>query len=170
MVNKRTKIVCTIGPASESVETIVKMIKAGMNVARLNFSHGTHENHALLIKNVREAEKITGEPIAIMQDLQGPKIRLGVLPEKGVAFKKLPKAVVAFFESFGALMFLGIALLGFMSGYFFINFIAKGEPFRLFSAGIIPLCNIAISLKVGAGLFAIFVALVLLKFESEGKR
>ena len=86
---------------------------------------------------------------------------------KEVAFKKLSKAWASVFESAGAIMFLGIALLGFTGGYFFLNFLSKGEPFKLFSAGIIPLCNIAICLKVGAGLFAIFVALVLFKFESE---
>ena len=88
---------------------------------------------------------------------------------KEVTLNKLPRRVTSLFESIGALLFLAIALLGFTSGYFFFNFISKGEPFRLFSAGIILLCNIAISLKVGAGLFAIFVALVLLKFESEKK-
>lgn len=88
---------------------------------------------------------------------------------KEVALGKLSKAAASFFESLGAIMFLGIALLGFTGGYFFLNFIPKGEPFRLFSSGIIPLCNIAISLKVGAGLFTIFVALVLLKLESEKK-
>jgi len=86
---------------------------------------------------------------------------------KEVALKKLPKSVMSFFESTGALLFLGIALLGFSSGYFFLNFISKGEPFSLFSAGTIPLSNIAISLKVGAGLFAMFIALVLLKFKWE---
>jgi len=89
---------------------------------------------------------------------------------KDVALAKVPKGVASFFEGMGAIIFLAIALLGFTSGYFFLNFIAKGEPFRLFSAGIIPLCNIAISLKVGAGLFAIFAALVLLKFNTENKR
>ena len=89
---------------------------------------------------------------------------------KEIAFSKLSKAAASFFESLGAMMFLGIALLGFTGGYFFLNFISKGEPFRLFSAGIIPLCNIAISLKVSAGLFAIFVALVLLKLEPEKKK
>lgn len=89
---------------------------------------------------------------------------------KDEAFKKLPKSAVSFFESMGAILFLAIALLGFSGGYFFLNFIAKGQPFKLFSAGIIPLCNVAISLKVGAGLFAIFAALVLLKFESEEKK
>ncbi|MBN3039446.1 MAG: hypothetical protein JW869_08555 [Candidatus Omnitrophica bacterium] len=88
---------------------------------------------------------------------------------KEVALSKLPKQASSFFESMGAIMFLAIALLGFTGGYFFLNFLSKGEPFKLFSAGVIPLYNIAISLKVGAGLFAIFVALVLLKFESEKK-
>ena len=81
---------------------------------------------------------------------------------KEVTLKKLPKGVASFFEGMGAILFLGIALLGFTGGYFFFNFIAKGEPFRLFSAGIIPLFNIAISLKVGAGLFAIFISLLYL--------
>lgn len=85
-VIKRTKIVCTLGPSSESVSTITKMVHAGMNVARLNFSHGTHANHKKLIKAVRTVAKNTGEPLAIMQDLQGPKIRVGVLPEKGIEF------------------------------------------------------------------------------------
>ncbi|NQT28001.1 MAG: hypothetical protein HQ570_00195 [Candidatus Omnitrophica bacterium] len=89
---------------------------------------------------------------------------------KEAALKKFPKSMVSFLENAGAIMFLGIALLGFTGGYFFLNFIDKGKPYELFSAGIIPLCNIAISLKVGAGLFAIFVALVLVKSESENKK
>jgi len=88
---------------------------------------------------------------------------------KDVALKKLPKTAQSFFEGVGAILFLSIALLGFTGGYFFLNFISKGEPFRLFSAGTIPLYNIAISLKVGVGIFAIFVVLVLLKFEWEKK-
>ena len=88
---------------------------------------------------------------------------------RDAAFDKLPKKAISFFEGMGAIMFLAIALLGFTGGYFFLNFIPKGEPFKLFSAGIIPLCNIAISLKVGAGLFAIFAVLVLLKLDSEKK-
>lgn len=78
---KSTKIICTVGPSSESVEVLTEMVKHGMNVARLNFSHGTHENHALLIKNVREVSSNLGVPIGIMQDLQGPKIRVGELAE-----------------------------------------------------------------------------------------
>lgn len=85
---------------------------------------------------------------------------------KELALKKLNRAKASFFESLGAIMFITIALLGFMGGYFFFNFVKKGEPFQLFSAGIIPLCNIAICFKVGAGLFAIFVALVILRVGS----
>ncbi|MBN1522640.1 MAG: hypothetical protein JW928_08925 [Candidatus Aureabacteria bacterium] len=88
---------------------------------------------------------------------------------KGVAFKRMSKNMMSLFESFGALFFLGIAVLGFSGGYFFLNVISKGEPFRLFSAGIIPLCNIAICMKVGAGIFAIFVALVLLDLDTDKK-
>jgi len=84
---KRTKIVCTLGPSSESLENIKKMVEAGMNVARLNFSHGTHENHKILIDNIREVERQTGEPVAIIQDLRGPRIRVGLLPEKGITLE-----------------------------------------------------------------------------------
>lgn len=75
----------------------------------------------------------------------------------------LSSRVVGLWESSGALAFLAIALLGLTAGYFFNNFLPAGEPFSLVSAGTIPLSNIAISLKVWAGLFAIFVALVLLR-------
>ena len=77
----RTKIVCTLGPASSSIETLVKMIEAGMDVARLNFSHGSHEDHLEMMNRVRQAAVITGEPVAILLDLQGPKIRTGKLKE-----------------------------------------------------------------------------------------
>ena len=90
---------------------------------------------------------------------------------KEVALKKLSEARASFFESLGAILFLSIAILGFAGGYFFLNFPPdKGEPFKLFSAGIIPLCNIAICLKVGAGLFAVFVALVALKINHGEKK
>jgi multicomponent Na+:H+ antiporter subunit B len=89
---------------------------------------------------------------------------------KETALEKLSKSKAAFFESLGAIIFLAIATLGFMGGYLFLNFFTdKGEPFHLFSAGIIPLCNIAISMEVGAGLFSIFVILVLLKFTTRDK-
>lgn len=85
-----------------------------------------------------------------------------------IALKKLSQGWASILESLGGIMFLTIALLGFLGGYFFFNFfLKKGEPFALFSAGIIPLCNIAISLKVGAGLFAIFAVLILFKGAGE---
>jgi pyruvate kinase len=86
-MEKRTKIVCTIGPASQEVEQLVALTEAGMNVCRLNFSHGTHEQHAELIKRIRHVRELTGEPLTILQDLQGPKIRVGVLPDEGVELK-----------------------------------------------------------------------------------
>lgn len=76
---RRTKLVCTIGPASSSPEVIERLIRAGLDVARLNFSHGTHEDHRAIYAKIREAEAKVGKPVAIMQDLQGPKIRLGRL-------------------------------------------------------------------------------------------
>ncbi len=76
---KNTKIIATLGPSSEKITTLTEMVKAGMNVARLNFSHGSYENHATLMKNVRAVSAKLKTPIAILQDLQGPKIRIGKL-------------------------------------------------------------------------------------------
>lgn len=73
---KKTKIVCTLGPACQDIEQLTKMVESGMNVARLNFSHGNYDNHALLMKNIRTVSEKTGVPIAIIQDLHGPKIRV----------------------------------------------------------------------------------------------
>jgi len=81
---RRTKIVCTVGPASASETTLTEMISAGMDVARLNFSHGDHASHGKLIKMIRELAQRAGKPVAILQDLCGPKIRLGILPEEGI--------------------------------------------------------------------------------------
>jgi len=83
-MSKRTKIVCTIGQSSESVEILTKMIKSGMNTARLNFSHGSHAWHQKTIKKIRTISKKLDEPIGIIADLQGPRIRIGELPEKGI--------------------------------------------------------------------------------------
>lgn len=85
---KHTKIGVTIGPACQDVDVLRSMVKSGMNFARLNFSHGTYESHAEIIKNLRAVEKELQEPIAILQDLQGPKIRLGLLPKEGVALER----------------------------------------------------------------------------------
>src|SRR5512138_3534840 len=80
-MTRKAKIVATIGPASESEETLEKLTLAGMNVARLNFSHGTHEQHAERIKRIRKVSEKLGVCVGILQDLQGPKIRVGELAE-----------------------------------------------------------------------------------------
>lgn len=85
---RRTKIVCTIGPASESITMIKKLLRAGMNVARLNFSHGTQDEHKRRIKSIRQAAKETGLNVAIMLDTKGPEIRLGYFIEEPVYLKE----------------------------------------------------------------------------------
>ncbi len=77
----RTKIVATIGPASSTPERLKQMVQAGMNVARLNFSHGSYEEHARMVSLLRSVSKELDTPITLLQDLQGPKIRVGKLPE-----------------------------------------------------------------------------------------
>ncbi len=76
---RNTKIVCTIGPASESLETLKALMEAGMNVARLNFSHGTHEEHKARIATIRQAAEELGKNVAILLDTKGPEIRTGLL-------------------------------------------------------------------------------------------
>ena len=73
----KTKIVATLGPASESPEMLTRLIRAGMDVARLNFSHGNPSKHAEIIPRIRDAARETGRRVAIMADLPGPKLRLG---------------------------------------------------------------------------------------------
>src|SRR5438445_12715793 len=80
---RRTKIVCTIGPASSDTAELDRLVAAGLDVARVNFSHGTHDEHAEVIRRIREGEARWGRPVAILQDLQGPKIRLGTFGPGG---------------------------------------------------------------------------------------
>lgn len=84
---RRAKIVATLGPSSCTVDILEEMIRAGMDVARLNFSHGTHEDHARTIRNVREAAEAQGKPVALLLDLQGPKIRVGDLPNGPISLE-----------------------------------------------------------------------------------
>lgn len=81
---RKAKIVCTIGPASSAPAILSRLIESGMNAARLNFSHGTHASHAAAITAIREAADRHGSAVAIIQDLQGPRIRVGLLPKDGV--------------------------------------------------------------------------------------
>ena len=85
---RKTKMVCTIGPASESPQTLEALIKAGMNVARLNFSHGTHAEHLRKIESIREIADRFRQPVAILQDLAGPKIRIGKVKEGGAELRR----------------------------------------------------------------------------------
>jgi pyruvate kinase len=88
MTERLAKIVCTLGPASSAEGIIEQMARAGMDVARLNFSHGTHAEHGQLIERVRSVEARLGKPIAILQDLQGPKIRLGSFENGAVTLRR----------------------------------------------------------------------------------
>jgi len=84
---RRTKIVATIGPASREPATLLKMVQAGMDVARLNYSHGTLDEHAETVRRVRDAAGRAGRPVAILQDLPGPKLRIGPLRDDVVELK-----------------------------------------------------------------------------------
>src|SRR5687768_634635 len=77
--DRRTKIVATIGPASSNEEMLFRLIEAGMDAARLNFSHGTHEDHAKSAARVRDVQASLSRPLALIADLQGPKLRIGDL-------------------------------------------------------------------------------------------
>lgn len=81
-MQKRTKILATVGPASDSIETLSGLIRAGVNVFRLNFSHGTHEYHSQVLANIRAAMQETGLIVGVLQDISGPKIRIGKLKEE----------------------------------------------------------------------------------------
>ncbi|PIR94656.1 pyruvate kinase [Candidatus Falkowbacteria bacterium CG10_big_fil_rev_8_21_14_0_10_39_11] len=90
----RTKIVCTIGPASKSKKTIQDLIKSGLNVARLNFSHGTHADHKSLLTNIRSMADKMNRTVAILQDLQGPRIRIGDIGSKERELKDNEKVII----------------------------------------------------------------------------
>lgn len=99
MIIRRAKIVCTIGPASDSPEMLDALLDAGMDVARLNFSHGTHEEHAARFQRIRAACEKSGREVAILQDLCGPKIRCGIFAGGGLDLEK--GATVQLYEAQG---------------------------------------------------------------------
>ena len=88
MLENKTKIVCTIGPSSDSVEMIEKLASAGMNICRFNFSHETQEHHEIIMSRIREVSERSGYNLAIMLDTKGPEIRTGLFENGGVEFKK----------------------------------------------------------------------------------
>ncbi len=87
-MERRAKIVATIGPATESEEMLTKLVLAGMDIARLNFSHGSHEEHTTRINTIRKVSETLNKPITILQDLQGPKLRVGNIPKEGYLLVK----------------------------------------------------------------------------------
>lgn len=98
---KRTKIVCTIGPATEKEDILYKLIKNGMNVMRLNFSHGDFAEHQLRVDNLRKISTVSGTPVAIMQDLSGPKIRIGVFEKGSIILKEGEEFILTTAEIIG---------------------------------------------------------------------
>jgi pyruvate kinase len=95
---RKTKIVCTIGPASESVDRLVALMNAGMNVARLNFSHGDHKEHGARIANIREAARRTGKTVGILLDTKGPEIRTGDMATEKVVLKAGQQLIISMKE------------------------------------------------------------------------
>jgi pyruvate kinase len=98
---RKTKIICTIGPASESPQVLEALIRGGMDVARLNFSHGTQDEHLKKIKTIRQIAGRLEKPVSILQDLSGPKIRVGKVKEGGVELKKGEKFFLTHRERIG---------------------------------------------------------------------
>jgi pyruvate kinase len=93
-MSRRAKIVCTLGPATSSLEQVTALVESGMDVARLNFSHGAHEDHATAYQRVREASDRTGHAVAVLADLQGPKIRLGTFTDGPVEWPTGSQVVI----------------------------------------------------------------------------
>ncbi|MEM1127143.1 MAG: pyruvate kinase [Bacteroidota bacterium] len=93
-MKRQTKIVCTIGPASSDRATLRRLVEAGMNVARLNFSHGSHDDHKRVIGHLRAISDEIGRPVPILQDLQGPKIRVGPIKDGSVLIHKGQRLVL----------------------------------------------------------------------------
>lgn len=98
---RKTKIVCTIGPASESIEMLTKLMESGMNVARLNFSHGDFEEHGARIKNIREASKKLGKNVGILLDTKGPEIRTHTMENGGIELETGKELIISMDEVVG---------------------------------------------------------------------
>src|SRR5512135_1654202 len=100
-MERNARIVATLGPSCNDEATLGALIDAGLDVARLNFSHGTHEDHAARIAMIRRLSKELNKPVSILQDLQGPKLRVGNLPEQGINLVPNQKVKLASAEHVG---------------------------------------------------------------------
>jgi pyruvate kinase len=101
MKMRKTKIVCTIGPASESIEKLSDLMEAGMNVSRLNFSHGDYEEHGVRIKNIREAAGKLNKNIAILLDTKGPEIRTNTMENGAIELEVGNEIIISMTEVVG---------------------------------------------------------------------
>lgn len=148
-MHTRTKIVCTIGPAVSSYEKMLELIDAGMNVARLNFSHGTHEEHLRNINNLKKARKEKGVPLAIMLDTHGPKIRVDKLPNDAISLKKGQKLNIPGDVSIHPIEIIDAFVVGmkvlFDDGYIIAQVVEKRE-----NSAVLEILNSGI-LKSGKG-------------------
>ena len=122
---RRTKIVCTIGPASSSEKMIEGLIRAGMNVARLNFSHGDYASHRRVIRTIRKLERKLGTPIAILQDLPGPKIRIGAMAGDRVRLQTRGRLVLTTRKVLGSELAVPVNFPG------LTHAVKKGDPILL---------------------------------------
>ncbi|MBM7620564.1 pyruvate kinase [Bacillus tianshenii] len=111
---RKTKIVCTIGPASESVEKLIQLIDAGMNVSRLNFSHGDFEEHGARIRNIREASERTGKNVAILLDTKGPEIRTHTMQDGAIELEAGKEIILSMEEVIGTTEKFSISYPGLM--------------------------------------------------------
>ncbi|HEY2921867.1 MAG TPA: pyruvate kinase, partial [Candidatus Binatia bacterium] len=122
---RRTKIVCTIGPASSSDKMLEGLIRAGMNVARLNFSHGDYSFHRRIIRKIRQLERKLDQPVAILQDLPGPKIRIGAIAGDRVRLPTRRPFVLTTRKILGSELAVSVNLPGLR------RVVKKGDPILL---------------------------------------
>ena len=102
-MQRKVKIICTLGPSSYEEDAIEKLILAGMDIARLNFSHGTHDFYRTLINRIRHVAARLNRSIAILQDLQGPKIRIGMLKNDAISLNEGKLCVITIEEMLGVI-------------------------------------------------------------------
>ena len=137
---RKTKIVCTIGPASESKEMLEKLVQAGMNVARLNFSHGDFEEHGARVKTIREVSRESGKTVAILLDTKGPEIRTHTVENGEISLSKDDEVIISMNEVVGTPQKFSITYKG------LINDVEKGSTILL-DDGLIELEVIDINKK-----------------------